>query len=317
MSLRKDFIGFSSSFSRSLPLDTLCTLTGQHFIIPFYHVVSDEACPHIDRLYSFKNTKQFEQDIDYLALHYQPIAGAQLPDVLSGKYKGKKIMLLTFDDGLRQMHDTVAPILLRKGIPAVFFLNSGFIDNKALMFRYKASLALNKNAELFKAAINARNETALKTVIADEMDADFESFLKDYKPYMNSEQIRSLIAQGFSIGSHSCSHPYYADLSLTEQISQTLDCLDILQKEFQIKEKLFAFPFTDHGVSKNFFEQILDSGKIDFSFGGAGIKKDIHPHQFQRVPMEGWGATAEQIIKSEYLYYLLRAPLFRNTIRRN
>ena len=295
----------------------LCTLTGQHFIIPFYHVVSDEACPHIDKLYSFKNTKQFEQDIDYLAAHYQPIAAAQLPDVLAGKYKGKKIMLLTFDDGLRQMYDTVAPILLRKGIPAVFFLNSDFTDNKALMFRYKASLALNKDAELYKAAIHARNEAALKAVIANEMDADFERFLKDYKPYMTSEQVSSLISQGFSIGSHSCSHPYYEDLSIEKQVSQTVDCLDVLQKDFQIKEKLFAFPFTDHGVSKNFFEQILDSGKIDFSFGGAGIKKDIHPRQFQRIPMEGWGATAEQIIKSEYLYYLLRAPLFRNTIKRN
>jgi peptidoglycan/xylan/chitin deacetylase (PgdA/CDA1 family) len=185
------------------------------------------------------------------------------------------------------------------------------------MFRYKASLALNKNAELYKAAINARNETALKAVIANDMDADFENFLKDYKPYMTSEQIRSLIAQGFSIGSHSCSHPYYEDLSIEKQVSQTVDCLDVLQKDFQIKEKLFAFPFTDHGVSKKFFEQILDSGKIDFSFGGAGIKKDIHPRQFQRIPMEGWGASAEQIIKSEYLYYLLRAPLFRNTIKRN
>ena len=149
------------------------------------------------------------------------------------------------------------------------------------------------------------------------MDAIFEAFLKEYRPYMSSEQIRSLIGQGFSIGAHSCSHPYYADLSLAEQLSQTLDCIDLLKKDFVVKQKLFAFPFTDDGVSKDFFEAIFENGKVDFSFGGAGIKKDIHPRQFQRVPMEGWNASAEQILKSEYLYYLLRASLGKNTIVRS
>ena len=314
MSIRKDFIGFTSSFSGSLPLDILCTLTGQNFIIPFYHVVSDEACPHIQNLYQYKNTKEFERDLDYMAAHYMPIGADDLGNVLAGKYNRKKIMLLTFDDGLRQMYDIVAPILLKKGIPAIFFLNTDFIDNKDLMFRYKASLVAGKEGHpLF----NARNDAELSKAIGAEMDAIFEAFLKEYRPYMSSEQIRSLIGQGFSIGAHSCSHPYYADLSLAEQLSQTLDCIDLLKKDFVVKQKLFAFPFTDDGVSKDFFEAIFENGKVDFSFGGAGIKKDIHPRQFQRVPMEGWNASAEQILKSEYLYYLLRASLGKNTIVRS
>ena len=314
MSIRKDFIGFTSSFSGSLPLDILCTLTGQNFIIPFYHVVSDEACPHIQNLYQYKNTKEFERDLDYMAAHYMPIGADDLGNVLAGKYNRKKIMLLTFDDGLRQMYDIVAPILLKKGIPAIFFLNTDFIDNKDLMFRYKTSLVAGKEGHpLF----NARNDAELSKAIGAEMDAIFEAFLKEYRPYMSSEQIRSLIGQGFSIGAHSCSHPYYADLSLAEQLSQTLDCIDLLKKDFVVKQKLFAFPFTDDGVSKDFFEAIFENGKVDFSFGGAGIKKDIHPRQFQRVPMEGWNASAEQILKSEYLYYLLRASLGKNTIVRS
>ena len=96
-----------------------------------------------------------------------------------------------------------------------------------------------------------------------------------------------------------------------------MDCLNILKRDFGITQKLFAFPFTDHGVTKAFFENIFSDGKVDFSFGGAGIKKDIHPRQLQRIPMEGWNASAEQILKSEYLYYLLRAPLGKNaTVRK-
>ena len=47
----------------------------------------------------------------------------------SGKLD-RRCLHLTFDDGFRELHDVVAPILLRKGIPATFFVNSAFIDNK-------------------------------------------------------------------------------------------------------------------------------------------------------------------------------------------
>jgi peptidoglycan/xylan/chitin deacetylase (PgdA/CDA1 family) len=315
MSIRKAFISYTSPVSALLPLDSLCQLTGHNFIIPFYHVVSDDDCPHIKNLYRYKTIKDFEHDIDYLADHYQPVGADDLEAVLTGRFAGKKIMLLTFDDGLRQMYDIVAPILLRKGIPAVFFLNTDFIDNKGLMFRYKASLlkewGTNSNA-IFK----ARDDRELQKEITPELRERFDDFLKVYKPYMTTGQIRSLAGKGFAIGAHSCSHPYYEDLTLEQQLSETLDCMDILNKDFSVKQKLFAFPFTDHGVSKGFFNKIFDSGKIDFSFGGAGIKNDVHPRQLQRIPMEGWNASAEQVLKSEYLYYLLRAPLHRNTIVR-
>jgi len=319
MSIRKKFIGLASSFSGLLPLDTLCALTGQHFIIPFYHIVSDEDCPHIRNLYRYKNTTEFIRDIDYLATHYHSIGASDLNDVLAGKYAGKKIMLLTFDDGLRQMYDIVAPILLKKGIPAVFFLNTDFIDNKGLMFRYKASLIKDMDKDtsaMFMARNDAELQEEIRPSLAMEIQNEINTFLSDYKPYMTIDQVKGLTKQGFAIGAHSCSHPYYSDLSLGNQLSETLECIDILKTDFGIAQKLFAFPFTDDGVSKDFFDKIFEGGKVDFSFGGAGIKEDMHPRQFQRMPMEGWDASAEQILKSEYLYYVLRMPFAKNRIKR-
>lgn len=315
MPIRKKFISYTSPLSAILPIDLLCRCTGHNFIIPFYHIVSDEKCPHVENLYRFKNTKEFEQDLDYLAKNYQPIGADDLEGILAGKYKGRKIMLLTFDDGLRQMYDIVAPILLKKGIPAVFFLNTDFIDNKALMFRYKDSLIKSWGHDTIQ-TLKARSEKELTETIDQPLARRLDDFLKEYKPYMSTDQIRSLISQGFTVGAHSCSHPYYEDLSIDTQLSETLDSLDILKRDFDIKQKLFAFPFTDHGVPKIFFDKIFDSGKVDFSFGGAGIKNDVHPRQFQRIPMEGWNASAEQVLKAEYLYFLLRAPFFKNTIKR-
>ena len=315
MSIRKDFISYISPVSATMPLDLLCSLTGQDFVIPFYHIVSNDDCPHIKHLYRYKTVKEFEADIDYLTKHYQPIGVEALPDVIAGKYKGKRIMLLTFDDGLRQIYDTVAPLLLKKGVPAVFFLNTDFIDNNGLMFRYKASLLASVDSAR-SSLLKARSEAEVSEETRGQIITAFDDFLRDYQPYMTTEQIKTLISQGFAIGAHSCSHPYYEGLTLEKQLAETLDCIDILKRDFSITQKLFAFPFTDHGVTKAFFETIFADGKVDFSFGGAGIKKDTHPRQLQRIPMEGWNASAEQILKSEYLYYLLRAPLGKNTIAR-
>jgi peptidoglycan/xylan/chitin deacetylase (PgdA/CDA1 family) len=315
MSIRKKFISLTSPFASVLPLSALTALTGQDFIIPFYHIVSDGDCPHVKNLYRFKTVKEFESDLDYLTKHYQPIAATDMPDVLAGKYKGKKIMLLTFDDGLREMYDVVAPILLRRGIPAVFFLNNDFIDNKALMFRYKVSLVWDLPVDRFT-LFNADDDTEVMAEVAGLITTEFDDFLRDYKPYMTSGQITSLLDQGFCIGAHSCSHPYYNELTLDEQLKETISSMDGLQRNFDLKQRLFAFPFTDDGVSVAFFDKIFTEGKIDFSFGGAGIKNDFHPRQFQRIPMEGWNASAQQTLKSEYLYYLLRMPFGKNTIKR-
>jgi len=317
MPIRKDFIAFTSQFSKFLPLGALQALSGKRFIIPFYHIVSNDPCPHVKHLYQFKSVKQFEKDIDYLARAYKPIGAAELSEVPDGKYDGQNIMLLTFDDGLRQMYDEVAPMLQRKGIPAVFFLNTDFLDNRDLMFRYKVSLAIEKNGRNRDAFIHAESASEFEKITGGELAGYYKDFLTTYKPYLSTGQVHWLLNKGFAIGAHSCSHPYYRTLALEQQLDETLRCIDILQQQFRINQKLFAFPFTDHGVSRSFFEQVFAGGKVDFTFGGAGIKDDIDWRQLQRIPMEGPHAGAEQILKSEYLYYLLRAALFKNTIVRN
>lgn len=317
MSIRKKFIGATAGLSPLLPLGLLAGITGQRFIMPFYHIVSNNPCPHIKHLYKVKTEKEFIADIDYLATNYTPISATNLPDVINGKYHGKKIMLLSFDDGLHEMHEIVAPILLAKGIPAMFFLNTDFIDNKALMFRYQASLAIERIPGIDKAKVlAARSHQQLKAIVGEKLDEISAQFLHEYKPYMTTPQIQNLIDKGFTIGGHSCSHPYYADLSIEAQLNETLTSVEILQQQFNLKQKLFAFPFTDDGVSTAFFNQVFDTHQLDFTFGGAGIKNDIHPHQIQRIPMEGWDAGAEQVLKSEYLYYIMRMPLLKNKIAR-
>lgn len=107
--------------------------------LPFYHVVSNVELPHILN-YPYFNVAQFEKQLDIYLKYFKP---ASLDDVVSGICTGKRMFHLSFDDGLRQCAEVVAPILLRKGIPATFFINTAFVGNRKLFYRYKASLILS------------------------------------------------------------------------------------------------------------------------------------------------------------------------------
>jgi len=124
-----------------IPVSVLGKLTRTNLIIPYYHLVSNEDVLHVKHLYSYKNVNQFINDLDFIIKNYVPVTLNDVLDFIkNGRSFPRRSFLLTFDDGFREMYDVVAPILIRKGIPATFFINSGFIDNKELFYQHKASI---------------------------------------------------------------------------------------------------------------------------------------------------------------------------------
>jgi peptidoglycan/xylan/chitin deacetylase (PgdA/CDA1 family) len=307
------------------PFSALAKSMGQRLIAPFYHAVSDQPLPHIRHLYQLKTVRQFEDDLDFLLRHYTPVDFHQLPAIVENKRKvpGKPPMLLSFDDGLREFYDPIAPILLRKGIPAICFINSGFLDNTDLFFRYKASLlidALQKcpDAVLLKQIRHTRYaDRAQLDLLAQNMGLDFGAFLREQQPYLSSVQVASLLQKGFHFGAHSVDHPEYRLLDQQEQLRQTTKSVETISNKFGLGYRLFSFPFTDFGVSKKFFDVVLEEKKIaDFTFGCAGIKTDVNARHIQRIPLEIGDLSAEAILRKELLYFWLKMPFGKNRIHR-
>ncbi|MGA2823280.1 MAG: polysaccharide deacetylase family protein [Bacteroidales bacterium] len=189
----------------------LIRITGKRITFPFYHLVSDEDVPHVKHLYAVRTSKEFTHDLDFLLLHYKPIG---IKDFLDSINNDRSLpgnsFLLSFDDGLREFHDVATPILRRKGIPAVCFLNSGFIDNADLFYRYKASLLIERLQDgndltgkqkllenwfrknhlpfapdyhgLLKISYANRN---ILDELALHVDVHFDEFLQKHRPYKN------------------------------------------------------------------------------------------------------------------------------------
>ena len=213
---------------------------------------------------------------------------------------------------MKEFYTVVSPILKEKNIPATVFINTDFLDNKALFYRFKASI-LVEHFET-KGALEFDNKQEYEIdELAQLLGVNFDDYLKEKQPYLSSVEIKELINQGFTIGAHSKNHPLYSSISIKEQVEQTLDSVNKLVEEFQLDYSVFSFPFTDDGVGVDFFSKI--ESNLDLTFGTAGLKKDSVVNNLQRIPMEE-SKKGSEIIKSQYLYYLLKMFVGKNTIRR-
>lgn len=310
-------------------------------IIPYYHLISDEDVVHIKNLYNFKNQKQFEEDLDFLLKYFKPITLLDLIENIKNQSPiPTNTFLLTFDDGLREVYDNIAPIVLRKGIPATFFITTAFLDNRELAYDHKASLlveALKKPVSitcknqiqkiLEKNNLNNGNiaslilsirypQKSLIDEIAESMNIDFQEFLNTRQPYLTSDQIKKLLEQGFTLGAHSIDHPYYNAISLEQQLTQTIESVKTVREKFSLHYGAFAFPHHDNGVSVTFFEQVKKSRLIDITFGTNCLLTDCIHTNFQRINFEKSLNSADQILNYETIRKFYKNLKGQGQIRR-
>jgi len=336
------FFKFITPVEKVFPIQGLLKLSNRKLILPLFHSVNESVPPHLQYLYKVRNKKEFIYDIDTLLKLYRPIDLFELFDIIDNdKQISKPCFHLTFDDGLSSFYDTVAPLLLEKGIPATCFLNSSFIDNKALFFRHKISIIIDKlhrekgSTLLWKKyhtwsiqhnlpkeyyqnqLLSIRyDQRDIIDEIAGLLEIDFLKYLLETRPYMDKEQIDSLITKGFTFGAHSIDHPEYRFIPEEDQLFQTSESLRIITSKFKLSYRVFSFPFTDHGVHKSFFNAIFNEKIADISFGTAGMKRDDIKYNLQRIPAELNNLSLKEILKKEYLYYCLLKTLHKHQIKR-
>lgn len=335
---------FFNIISDKLPLDFLIKNTNQRLFLPFYHSISNKDLIHIKHLYPIRNEKQFKEDLDFLLKYFSPIDLTELKKIIENhKELSTNCFFLSFDDGLSEIYNIAAPILKQKGIPATIFLNSKFVDNQDLFYRYKASILVDafqrkRQSQSVKAKIKEiclkhfiqcrdinscilkinYNHKYVLDEIAKVLEIDFQLYLNEEKPYLTTRQILELIKDGFAVGAHSIDHPEYNTITLDNQLKQTKESIQFVQDKFRLKYRIFSFPFTDVDVPRVFFEKIFHTPHriVDISFGSAGLKKDSYTRHIHRFSMEKTHLSAQRVIITEYLYYLLKIFFRKNIIKR-
>jgi len=286
---------------------------------------------------------EFKRDLDVLLRFFYPISLQELLLNLDGQQELRKnSFLLTFDDGLAECYEVIAPILNEKGIPATFFLCSAFVDNRQLSDDGKKSvlvglikagkLSLTDKAKVQALLLEAgivesdlvvallsvpfRNRVVLDRV-AEALNYEFSTYLQAAQPYITSAQGIELLKMGHSLGAHSVDHPRYQDLSLAEQIFQTRESVRFVKTRFGLSYGAFAFPYSDANISKRFFvEAFRKSVGVDVCFGNDGLRADSVARNVQRTGMEKTWMPAEAILGRSFGRRFVKCIMGQGEIKR-
>ncbi|HTS07811.1 MAG TPA: polysaccharide deacetylase family protein [Candidatus Eisenbacteria bacterium] len=174
----------------------------------------------------------FEAALRFLVKYYTPVG---LQDVLAGADRYElppRAVLVTFDDGYASVVRWAVPLCREFRVPAVFFLNAGFLDNRRLapdnlvcyVFNALGLEVINAAARVVKSvdiprlscltdvfsrlfpAISLVERRAFLEALADLGEIDETALAEKAGLYLTRKQVRELGSWGFELGNHTYTH---------------------------------------------------------------------------------------------------------------
>jgi len=282
--LRKALRNVPLSVSRSISSDTLP--------IFIFHAVEESPKPYIRHLYDCHTPKTFEKMLDEILAVFKPLEDLSPEGILAA---GADRFLVTFDDGLRSSYEVAAPILERKGIPAIHFLITDFLAEGAQVRveeKFKASLLVDileqrsstermeAQAVLASAGYAGELKQALMSVrlndawvydrVAGLAGIDLAAYFLAERPYISHQEAADLVRRGFMLGAHSVNHPRLWELDLDAQVEQTVHSMRHVAQEFALPCRYFAFPYGNRGISASYYERTRAEVDLFFTTSGWG-----------------------------------------------
>jgi len=276
---------------------------GRARIINFHRVADDKPYPWIalDAL----TIREFEDRIRHISSKCNLLTLEELADrILRKEPLPKNSMVVTFDDGYKDMYLNAYPILRKYGVPATVFLTTGHIDSGELFWWDKIGYVVYntrldtieidgisyslrtiedraKTLDALNAEANRVSEEQKKALISSLItvgNVKIPDGLGD-KLTLSWSEIKEMSNNAIDFGAHTVTHPILTRVSL-EQAKY-----EIIQSKAEIENRLdkpvstFAYP---GGMSGHFNGQIIALPKqAGFKCAVTGIPGIVT----QRTPM--------------------------------
>ena len=313
-----------SAFGVLLSLNKLLKFSNKKILCILYHTVNNNDSLHTKHLYLARSKEQFINDLDYLQKHFNFISSAQLAE---GNYEATRPSIhLSFDDGMKECFKIIYPILKERKIPATFFINPAFIDNKQMFHCHKASLLkdtfLQDPNKYIAGKINLSGTPSIQKqpdqyyeALAKRLNVNFDNYLLENEPYMRLSELQELATTGFEFGAHTMTHPLLNDIDDNDKVQEIAGSIKWIRDNRLLGHGYFAFPFHDIGITMNIFDTIKQQN-VKLSFGTSELKDDAIPGHYHRISFENSTVSAKRIIKEKLFKYILLKIIGKNKITR-
>lgn len=233
------------------------------------------------------NADEFERHISFMREKMNPIRLREMADVLSaGRPLPQGSVAVTFDDSYKNIRDTALPILKKYGIPATFFISTGFIGTNKRFWTDRVEHIINlTKINSFNLAFNGQDsyfdlssrefriravieiKGLLKKVSSIKRDLAVERLREKLGVHDNGDTISNYENLSwedvstlndpplYEIGGHTENHEILSYLDEERLNSEIFICLKDLKEHLGCPADLFSYPegqadhFNDHVIS--------------------------------------------------------------------
>jgi peptidoglycan/xylan/chitin deacetylase (PgdA/CDA1 family) len=238
-------------------------------------------------------TTQFEAHMGRLARCYHVV---DLPAAVECMRRGdipRRAVAVTFDDGYRDNFDHAFPILQKFDLPATFFVVSGAIDGRSVLWwdrlthiicaladaRDRDDSLPERMPDWLTAAIRESTAAADALPIARRLVEQFNRMPRRERQdrlqalfaaaksleaagslMMSWDQLRAMKQAGMSIGAHTVTHDFLDELDDGKAQEEVDGCFGAIEQQTGPAPRVFAFP---RGRCTPGLERVLERARVN------------------------------------------------------
>ena len=246
-------------------------MSGNSPIILLYHQVSPEDTKFIENYNINVKPNLFDKHMKILKNEYAPITFEEWNEAIKNDDNVSDRVLVTFDDGYKDVINYGAEILNKHNLDGIWFINGGMVNNdKVFWLSQLMYLYDNNHLNQFLIEFNSDFPDLLKSINLDNSSVkDVDMWAKDnYSKtldeslnkyilglgwseviqanrnsiYANSKELKTL-SENFVIGNHTLTHPNFRNLSIEDKTKESEESRKILENIIGKEINTFAFPF--------------------------------------------------------------------------
>ena len=252
-----------------------------------------------------------------------PPVAAILESVARGRFS-EPTALVTFDDGYRDNYELGFPVLRSLGVPACFFVVTGYVDAPSLPWWDRVAYSVKRTAvDVLRIGYPEGLEFDLRTTPRDLVtyrilraykqarSLDQERFFGELSsatgvdvdgPALSRELFvtwpaaREMQNAGMTIGSHTVTHPILASLPEAAQRRELVESRERIGQMLGAKPDVLAYPVGGRTAFTDVTKRLAREAGYRAAFSYFGVRNDpeqLDPFSISRVAVEHTDSHAQ------------------------